>query len=43
MKLLSHTLKMILPHEYAKGVEAGEMMRKEVDLELLFWYGVKWL
>ncbi len=42
MKLLSHTLRMISPPEYAKGLEAGEVMRKKEGLELLFqaWYGV---
>jgi hypothetical protein len=42
VKLLSHTLIMISPHEYARGLEAGEMMRKEEGLEQLFraWCGV---
>ncbi len=42
VKLLSHTLRMTWPHEYARGLEAGEMMRKEEGLELLFqeWCGV---
>jgi hypothetical protein len=29
VNLLSNTLKMILPHQYARGFEAGEMMRKK--------------
>ncbi len=42
VKLLSHTLRMISPHEYARGLEAGEMMRKKEGLERLFqaWCGV---
>ncbi len=42
MKLLSHTLRMISSHEYARGLEAGEIMRKKEGLELLFqaWCGV---
>ncbi len=42
VKLLSQTLQMISPHEYARGLEAGEKMRKEVGLEPLFqaWCGV---
>jgi hypothetical protein len=33
---------MLLPHEYARGLEAGEILRKEVGLEQLFkaWCGV---
>jgi hypothetical protein len=33
VKLLSDTLRMISPHEYARGLEAGEMMRKEEGFE----------
>ncbi len=42
VKVLSHTLRRIMPHEYARGLEAGVMMRKEEGMELLFqaWYGV---
>jgi hypothetical protein len=42
VKLWSYTWRMILPHEYARGLEAGEKMRKEEGLVLLFqeWYGV---
>jgi hypothetical protein len=29
VKLLSHTLRTILPHEYARMLEAVEMMRKK--------------
>jgi hypothetical protein len=27
---------MIAPHEYARGLQAGEMMRKNEELELFF-------
>ncbi len=42
MKLLSHTLRKILSHQYARELEAGEMMRKQEGLESLFkaWCGV---
>jgi hypothetical protein len=42
VKLLSHTLRMISPHEYARRLEAGEVMRKKEGLEPLFqaWCGV---
>jgi hypothetical protein len=36
VKLLSHSLRMILSHEYARGLVKGEMMRKEEGSELLF-------
>jgi hypothetical protein len=36
VKLLSHILKIVSPYEYARGLEAGEKMRNEVGLELLF-------
>jgi hypothetical protein len=36
VKLLSHTLRMISPHEYARGLQAGEIMRRMEGLERLF-------
>ncbi len=36
VKLLSHTLRMTLSHEYARGLEAGEMMKNEKGLKPLF-------
>ncbi len=36
VKLLSHTVRMISPHEYARGLEVGEIMRNKEGLELLF-------
>ncbi len=41
-KLLSHTLRMIFPHEYDKWIEVSEMMKKKEGLEGLFkaWCGV---
>jgi hypothetical protein len=36
VKWLSHTLRTISPHEYARGLEESEMMRIEGGLEPLF-------
>ncbi len=42
VKLLSYTLRMILPDEHAKGPGAGDMRRKKKELELQFqgWCGI---
>ncbi len=42
VKMLSHTLRMVSPHEYASGLDAGKMRRKVEKLEPLFqaWCGV---
>jgi hypothetical protein len=36
VKLISRTLRIILPHEYTRGLEARDMMKKEEGLELGF-------
>ncbi len=43
VKLLSHTLKMNSPHEYARGLEAGEMMWRRRSWSRCSRLGVEWL
>ncbi len=42
LKQLSRTLRMISPHEYARGPEVSEIMKNKEEIELLFqaWCGV---
>jgi hypothetical protein len=42
VKLLSYTLRMISPHEYARGLEAGEMLKRKRDWSCCSKHGVGW-